>query len=90
MSEETSTRLNKRGNVRITYHEAHLRNSCCLEKNNRYYIFVCVCVGGGRVGLWAGRVLACAQVVLQVQHATRRIIVICGLSGSTAFFDIFS
>ena len=67
MSAETSTRLNKRGNVRITYHEARLRNSCCLEKNDRYYIFVSVCVcggggagGGGCVGvrLWAGRVLA--------------------------------
>jgi hypothetical protein len=30
----------------------------------------------------------CARVVLITQHTTRRHIVICGLSGSTIFFDI--
>ena len=30
------------------------------------------------------------RVVLLIQHATRRHIVVCGLSGSTTFFDIIS
>ena len=32
---------------------------------------------------------ACARVALLIQYATRHI-VICGLSGSTIFFDIIS
>jgi hypothetical protein len=36
------------------------------------------------------RALACVcrRVALLIQHATRRHIAICGLSGSTTFFDI--
>ena len=30
------------------------------------------------------------RVALLIQHATRRHIVVCGLSGSTIFFDITS
>jgi hypothetical protein len=43
-------------------------------KNNNYYIHV---------------FLGVARVALLIQHATHRRIVICGLSGSTIFFDIF-
>jgi hypothetical protein len=34
-------------------------------------------------------VCACAPVALLIQHSTRLHIAICGLSGSTIFFDIF-
>ena len=66
---------------------------------NQYYVFLCVCVcvgapacvrpGGSGVG---ERVRACAyaHVALLIQHVRRRHIVICGLSGSTIFFDIIS
>ena len=50
-------------------------------------------VGGGDVGVSvAARALAgaCACVVLVTQHAKRRRIAMCGLSGSTTFFDIIS
>jgi hypothetical protein len=36
------------------------------------------------------RACACARVGLLIQDATRRHIVICGLSGSAIFFDIIS
>ena len=41
--------------------------------------------------MWVGtRALACAceRVALLIQHETRSYIAICGLSGSTTFFDI--
>jgi hypothetical protein len=42
----------------------------------------CVCVPGAR---------ACVGVALLIQHATRMcLVVVCSLSGSTVFFDIFS
>ena len=57
---------------------------------------VCVCVSGCVHGcVWVGvcmgaraRACACARVALLVQHATRRHIVIFGLSDSTICFDI--
>jgi hypothetical protein len=36
------------------------------------------------------RACACARVALIIQHATRRHIVICGLSGFTIFVNIIS
>ena len=42
---------------------------------------------------WVGaraRACASARVALIIQHATRRHTVICGLSGSTIFFDVVS
>jgi hypothetical protein len=49
-----------------------------VEKQWVLQISVCVCV------------CACARVALIIQHATRRHIVICGLSGYTVFFHIIS
>ena len=50
---------------------------------------MCVCGGGGSV---SARARACVRerVALLIQHATRRHVVICGLSDSTVFFDIIS
>jgi hypothetical protein len=49
-----------------------------------------VCVDAG-VGVYARTLAyACTSVDLLIQHATRRHIVICGLSGSIIFFDIIS
>jgi hypothetical protein len=60
------------------------------------HIFLCVRGGGGRerersVDMDV-RALACvyACVALLIQHATRRHNGICGLSGSTIFFDSIS
>ena len=58
-------------------------------------VSVCVCMWGshGSVCVCLGdRALAyaCARVALVIQHATPRHIVICGLSGSTTWFDIIS
>jgi hypothetical protein len=48
----------------------------------------CVCV---RMNVSArARAYVCARVRLLIQHATRRHIDICGLSGSTTFFEIMS
>jgi hypothetical protein len=44
--------------------------------------YVCVVVGS------QARVCGCARIALIIQHVMRRHIVICGLSGSTMFFDI--
>ena len=51
---------------------------------------LCVCVGGrGGVPVGAQAVAcACARVALIIQHATRRHVIICGLSGFTIFLDI--
>ena len=54
---------------------------------------MCVCVGveGGVVGARAlERACAFSHVALITQHATRHHAAICGLSGSTKFFDIIS
>ena len=66
-----------------------------VEKQQVLYISVCVnlCV---RVRSWGGNisaralVCACERVALLNQHATRRPFAICGVSGYTTFFDIFS
>ena len=72
-------------------------------KSYKYCIFVCVfffvcvaefvlvraCVGWMVVGVRA-RYCACARVALLIQRATRRHIVICGLSGSITLFDSIS
>ena len=42
------------------------------------YVRACLCVHGALAN-------ACARVALLIQHATRRRIAICGLSGSTIF-----
>jgi hypothetical protein len=50
-------------------------------------------VGGVCLGVGVGAramACACARVALLIQHATRRHIANCGLSGSTTFFDIIS
>ena len=47
-----------------------------------FCVHVCVCV---RVNGWV-----CGRVALLIQHATRRHIVICDLSGSIIFVNIFS
>jgi hypothetical protein len=64
------------------FHESNV----AVEK--QYYIFVCVraCVRVGSQALACG----CARTALIIQHATRRHIPICGLSGSTNIFDIIS
>ena len=51
-----------------------------------YYTCVCVITYVGA----RGRVCACARVALQIQHPKISHIAICGLSGSTIFFDIIS
>ena len=69
-----------------------------VEKQQVLHICVCVCVCARalvRVWAWVGvsaRALACAsaRVALLIQHAMRHHILICGLSGSTTFFDITS
>jgi hypothetical protein len=63
-------------------------------ESNGYYIFlrvrasvrarICVLLGT------RAQAYACASIALLIQHATRRNIAICGLSGSTIFFDIIS
>ena len=52
----------------------------------RALAFVC---GVGECGS-TGAGDACARVALITRHATCRHIVMCGLSGSTIFFDIIS
>jgi hypothetical protein len=67
-----------------------------LWKCNDYYVFPCVCVRACAcvsecvLVVVAVRALTCAstRVVLLIQHASRRHIVICGLSGSTTFFHV--
>jgi hypothetical protein len=44
-----------------------------------------ICVHVQEARAWA---YACGRVVFIIQHAMRRRIVICGLSGSTTFVDI--
>jgi hypothetical protein len=62
--------------------KAILHISVCVCARVHAYVYVCVCeIGRGRV--------LCARLVLLIQDATRRHIVI-GLSGSTSFFDIIS
>ena len=62
-------------------------NDCCCRKAIRFTYF---CVREYvRVGTRA-LACACARVALPIQHATRRLIAICGLSDSTTFFDIIS
>ena len=46
------------------------------------YLCVCACMGVGARAL----ACACASVALRIQHAARRHIVICGLSGATILF----
>ena len=53
-------------------------------------VCVCMCVRARVVVVARGRAYACALATLLIQHATRRHIVICGLSGSSKFFDIGS
>jgi hypothetical protein len=68
--------------------EARLRNHYCRGKAiSIIYWSVCVCVCVN-VDAWT---LACApaRVALLIKRATHRHIVICGLSGSIIFFDIF-
>ena len=75
-----------------------------MEKQNVLHMLVCVCVCvracgvRGRqcvqlrlVGVGA-QALPCvrSRVALPIQHATGRHVTICGLSGSTIFFDIIS
>ena len=81
--------------------EACTRNHCCCGKAKSITYF-CVCVyararalGWVRACVYVGvgaQAWACAytRVALLIQHAPRRHIVICGLSGSTTFFDIIS
>jgi hypothetical protein len=58
----------------------------CARARVRVGEFVCVrVVLGARV-----RACICVRVAFLVQHAKRRHIIVCGLSGSTIFFDIFS
>jgi hypothetical protein len=52
-------------------------------------VCVCVCVCVGRWVHGRGPVFA-KRVALLIQHATRRHVVICGLSDSAVFFDIIS
>jgi hypothetical protein len=54
-------------------------------KSKKYYIFLCACVCGYKE--WA---CAWARVALIIRHETRRHILICGLFGPTAVFDIIS
>jgi hypothetical protein len=75
-------------------------NLCCREKAKSIIFSVCVNARvGARVAPMCVRALACVWVVLgrvracnlAIQHAMRiRHIVICGLSGSTTFFDIIA
>ena len=58
----------------------------CLCVCECAHVRSCVCGGLGTRALPC----ACARVALLIQHATRRYIAICGLSGFTVFFDIFS
>ena len=58
--------------------------SCALEWVIALRACVCVSVGA------RARACACARVALLIQSATRRHVAICGLSGSTTFFDIIS
>ena len=52
----------------------------CVRARVRVYVVVCA----------RARACACLRVALLIQHATRRHIIICGLSGSTTFFYIIS
>jgi hypothetical protein len=52
------------------------RNIEARWKRNKYYMFLCAC--------------ASERVAWIIEHASRRCIVICGLSGSTIFLDIIS
>ena len=77
-----------------------------LWKSNNYCIFLRVCARecvGACVGTWERSCVrvcmgmgawalacACARIALLNQHATRRRIAICGLSGTTTFFDVIS
>jgi hypothetical protein len=62
-------------------------------KNNNYYMFLCMCV---RACIDAERVdvcmcmRACSLAYLAYNAHAPYCIVICGLSGSTAYFDIIS
>jgi hypothetical protein len=70
-----ATGKNKTGIIVKHDIEAPLRKNFYHEKSMRIKCSVCVCV----------------CVALVAQHATRiRCIVICGLSGSSKFFDVFS
>ena len=63
--------------------KARARNYCCRQKAvNIKYLCACACI------CVRGCTGACAPVALLIQHATRRHIAICSLSGSTIFFDI--
>ena len=66
----------------------------CVCARARAFTSAClsvrVCVGAV-VGVGAYvLVFACPRVALLIQHATRRYIIICVLSGSTIFFHIIS
>ena len=80
--------------IQTTTLQAHSQNYCCPRKNE-YRIFLCL---SSRVGAFACAFVrvcafarASAHLAFLIQHVKcMRHTVICGLSGSTTFFDTVS
>ena len=76
--------INKKHNVRITWHRSAFVKSFLPQRSNKYYIFVSV---SGREFV---RVSACSLAYPAWISYAPCCDVICGPSGSTTYFDIIS
>jgi hypothetical protein len=75
-----TTRHDTTGDAHVTQHWGAFANNCRWKAIQITYF--CTCVGA--------RACACTRVALIIQHATRMHYTVCGLSGSTTFFDFIS